>query len=979
MDLQKLSAYELITEKTVPDMNSQGYLLRHVKTGAKVFVLENDDNNKVFYIGFRTPPYDSTGLPHILEHSVLCGSSKYPSKDPFVELAKGSLNTFLNAMTYPDKTVYPVASCNDKDFMNLIDVYMDAVLHTNIYTRPEIFMQEGWHYDLASADDEMTINGVVYNEMKGAFSSPDGILERMILNSLFPDTPYGVESGGDPDDIPSLTYEKFIEFHKKYYHPSNSYIYLYGDGDMAERLAYLDREYLSRYDAIVVDSRIPSQDSFEKVKNISCEYPITEDEPLNDNTYLSYNMCLDTSLNRELYLAFSVLSYALLDTPGAVLKQALLDAGIGKDIQSSYECGIYQPFLSVVAKNANESDKDRFVSIIMDTVKDLVEHGIDKKSLLAALNSLEFSYREADFFTRPKGLVFGLQILDSWLYDDNEPFMHIEENETFAFLRKMIDTDYYEQLLQQYVIDNTHATMIVMAPKQGLSVEKDEALRNKLADYKASLSEEQIADIVAQTAHLKKYQEDPGTKEELEKIPLLSVADMEKKAQPFILEQSTMNDGKTVLLTHDIFTNGIGYVTFDFDLCGVPEELLPYIYILKDVLGAVDTKNYGYAELNNEIDIYTGGIYIGGGSYNKVNDPKKYTNTITFSLKALMDSMPKAFELLEEIAFSSDFSDKKRLYEIVAMLVSQYQESLMSAGHAVAIKQAAAQLSEKSYLTEKTSGLSAYKVLSRLEKNFDEYADDLIAKLHQLMDIIFVRDNVLVDFIGQKDCIEVLKPLAEAFIDKLPKGKIIPATYGFKRTKKNIAYKCAGKVQYVIKAGDFYSEKTPYTGSLLLLTGLMNYDYLWNEVRVRGGAYGCYASFRRTGESYFYSYRDPNLKRTLDVYDSVASFLRDYTTDERGITKLIIGAMSILDTPLTPKMKGDRGKSLYYTGDSYENAQRERDELLGATQDDVRKLAEYIDCIMKDALICVVGGEEAIMEQKDLFDSIQSLMMAQED
>ena len=440
MNFDRLLGYELIQEKKLADLKSEGYYLRHKKSGAKVLLMKNDDENKVFFVGFRTPPEDSTGLPHILEHSVLCGSKNFPLKDPFVELVKGSLNTFLNAMTYPDKTVYPVASCNDKDFQNLMHVYMDAVFYPNIYVHDEIFRQEGWSYNLENAEDALTYNGVVYNEMKGAFSSPEGVLDRVILNSLFPDTCYANESGGDPECIPELTYEQFLDFHKKYYHPSNSYIYLYGDMDFEEKLAWLDKEYLSSFEAIEIDSTIGLQRPFEEMKEIVQTYSITSNEPEEDNTYLSYNKVIGTSLDRELYLAFEVLDYALLSAPGAPLKTVLTDAGIGKDILGSYDNGIYQPIFSIVAKNANEEQKNEFVELIESTISKIVKEGIDTKALEAGIHYHEFRYREADFGNFPKGLEYGLQIFDSWLYDDEVPFLHLEALAVYEFLKSQITT-----------------------------------------------------------------------------------------------------------------------------------------------------------------------------------------------------------------------------------------------------------------------------------------------------------------------------------------------------------------------------------------------------------------------------------------------------------------------------------------------------------------------------------------------------------
>ena len=435
MSIYDLNAYEVLQTEDLSDLKSKGTLLKHKKSGARVLLMENDDENKVFTIGFRTPPSDSTGVPHIMEHSVLCGSKEFPVKDPFVELVKGSLNTFLNAMTYPDKTVYPVASCNDKDFQNLMHVYMDAVFYPNIYQHDKTFRQEGWSYKLDDPDGELTISGVVYNEMKGAFSSPEGVLDRVVLNSLFPDNAYSVESGGDPEMIPELTYEQFLDFHRKYYHPSNSYIYLYGDMDMEEKLRWLDEKYLSDFENEPVDSEIHLQKPFTEMKEVVQEYSIASEESDEDNTYLSYNKVIGTTLDEKLYLAFEILDYALLSAPGAPLKKALLDAGVGKDISGSYDNGVYQPIFSVISKNANVEQKEEFIRVIEDTLKDIVKNGINKKALRAGINYHEFRFREADFGNYPRGLMYGLQLFDSWLYDETKPFIHMQAIPTFEFLK----------------------------------------------------------------------------------------------------------------------------------------------------------------------------------------------------------------------------------------------------------------------------------------------------------------------------------------------------------------------------------------------------------------------------------------------------------------------------------------------------------------------------------------------------------------
>ena len=548
MQLEQLKAYTVIEKREIKDLNSVSYLLKHNKTGARVALLSNDDDNKVFYIGFRTPPKDSTGVAHIIEHTVLCGSDKFPVKDPFIELAKGSLNTFLNAMTYPDKTVYPVASCNDRDFQNLMDVYLDAVFHPNIYHEEKIFKQEGWHYEMEDAEDELTINGVVYNEMKGAYSSPDDVLWREIMNSLYPHTAYAVESGGDPDVIPELTYEDFLAFHQRYYHPSNSYIYLYGNMDMAEKLAFIDEEYLSRYDALSVDSELESEKAFKATVTVEKEYPIMESESEENNTYLAYNISLGEASDRKLCYGVGTLADILCMVPGAPVKQALLDAGIGTDLQCAFDIGVKQPYFSIVAKNAEAGQKEEFVQIIEDKLRELSENGLDKEALLATINRDEFKYREADFGSYPKGLMYGLNMLESWLYDDSRPFYYVELLDTYKALKEAVNTSYFEDLIREYLIDNTHKSIVVVKPVKGLTGRKEKELAKQLAEKKAAMSKEEIEQIVRETGELKEYQETPSPKEDLEKIPLLTRADMRKEAAPYYNEEKKVGDTTLLIM-----------------------------------------------------------------------------------------------------------------------------------------------------------------------------------------------------------------------------------------------------------------------------------------------------------------------------------------------------------------------------------------------------------------------------------------------
>ncbi|MCD8105640.1 MAG: insulinase family protein [Lachnospiraceae bacterium] len=1042
MNLEVLSQYELLQQERIEDIRSDGYLLRHKKSGARILVLQNEDENKVFNIAFKTLPTDSTGVPHILEHSVLCGSRKFPMKDPFVELVKGSLNTFLNAMTYPDKTMYPIASCNDKDFCNLMDVYLDAVFYPNIYRNEQIFRQEGWSYLIEKPEDELTINGVVYNEMKGAFSSPEDMLERTIMDSLFPDTVYGVESGGDPEHIPELKYEDFLAFHKKYYHPSNSYIYFYGNMDIEERLTWLDQEYLSAFERSDEKTVIGLQAPFEEMHIVKRSYPVSAmdeafceglaeegEDSLKDSTYLAWSAVIGTGTQVELSNAFDVLEYALLSAPGARLKQALLDAGIGNDIMGDYEGGVYQPYLTIIAKNANEKDSERFLSVIRKTLEQIVEEGVDKKALYAGINSMEFKFREADYGTAPKGLIYGMDVFDSWLYDEDAPFDYLKQLDVYAALRERVETSYFEDLIRNWLLDNTHTSLVELIPERGLTAKTDAALRKKLRAYKESLDAAQIDELIAATGRLRAFQETPSTLEELSRLPMLTRADIGKQAASFENEPYDW-DGITVL-HHDVFTNGIAYLDLLFDAGQVPVEDLGYLGILKAVLGMVDTEHFSYSDLNNDINMNTGGISAGVSVFPLPSEGQEQGDCGRSGIRSfagirsrvLYGKLPYALKMSEEI-LSSRFDDDKRLYEILAKLESRLSMQLASAGHQAAVGRALSYLTEFGAFNDAVSGIAFYELVANLEKQFDEKKETLKEKLRSLVALLFREENLFVSVTCDKEGLEALRAPLEAFRKELgqnvdcparmesepeadgscpAKAAKAPGTDGihsdqaaktpeadgscpvqaaedlaprvraFVPDKKNEGFTTPGQVQYVARAGNFRRAGLPYTGALKILKVLMSYEYLWVNIRVKGGAYGCMCSFGRMGDSYLVSYRDPHLRGTNEVFEGIPEYLKGFDTDEREMTKYIIGTISDLDTPLTPMMKGSRSLNAYFGQITEEDVQRERDEILAATPEQIRALAPIVQAVLDDQAFCVVGNEEKIKEAEDLFGSVKPL------
>lgn len=962
-------AYELLQQEEIQDIHAKGYLLKHKKSGARVMLLANDDENKVFNIAFRTPPANSTGVAHIIEHTVLCGSRKFPLKDPFVELVKGSLNTFLNAMTYPDKTMFPVASCNDADFQNLMNVYLDAVFYPNIYKNEKIFLQEGWHYHLEQESDPLTYNGVVYNEMKGAFSSADEVLSREVFNTLFPDTAYGVESGGDPKVIPSLSYEEFLDFHRKYYHPSNSYIYLYGNMDMKEKLDWLDREYLSKFDAIEVNFRIQFQKPFAATKDVTLSYPVLEQEEEADNTYLSYNMVAGTTLDVKLNVAFSVLEYALLDAPGAPVKQALLDAQIGKDVEGSYEDGILQPYFQIVAKNANASDKERFLKVIHETLQKIVDEGIDKKAVLAGINYFEFRFREADYASYPKGLMYGIDVFDSWLYDDEKPWMHLKQLAVFDELKKEVEHGYYEALIQRYLLDNPHSSIVTLVPKKGLAEKEEQETAEKLAAYKATLSREELQRLIKQTKDLEEFQEAEDSEEAKQCIPLLKRSDISRESVRLYNEEHFQDD--TVLLHHNLFTNGIAYVDLLFDTTQVPDELVSYMGILKSVLGLVSTKHYTYSELFNEINANTGGIHCGLQVFQKPAENEDCTRMFGIRMKCLYPKLDFAFEMVKEILTTSKLDDEKRLREILSSLKSRLQQAIPGAGHSSAVMRASSYFSALSYFQEQIAGIAFYQLVEDLEKNFTQRKTDLICKLKTLLTYIFRPENLLVSITSDQKGYEGMEQRVAELKTCLHTEDVENGKITYRLDQKNEAFKTAGQVQYVAACGNFRKAGYDYTGSLRILKTILNYDYLWMNLRVKGGAYGCMCGFKRTGDAYLVSYRDPNLAKTLQTYEGCAEYLKNFTCSDRDMTKYIIGTISELDTPLNPSAKGNLSLNCYFSGMTESDFQKERDEILNAACKDIQALAPLVEAVVAQHNICVIGSAAGIEKDKELFKEIK--------
>lgn len=986
-EIERLRSYRVRGREYIEEIDSEALRLEHVKTGAKFFLLLNEDDNKVFSIGFRTPSLDSTGAAHILEHCVLCGSEKFPAKDPFVELAKGSLNTFLNAMTYPDKTVYPAASCNHKDFTNLMEVYFDAVFYPNIYKEGKIFKQEGWHYELESAKDDLQINGVVYNEMKGVFSSVDGMLERAVTKTLFEGHSYGEESGGDPQHIPELDEQKFKAFHQRYYHPSNAFIYLYGDADMAKRLEWMDREYLSHFEKKEVDSRIEPVSGWGAPRERRFEYSVTKEEGTKNKSYLSLHTVVGGELDPLICMGFQILDYVLLEVPGAPLEQALIDAGIGEEIDGGYEYGISEPFFSVIAKNTDEEKKAEFLAVVKGVLRKLANGGLDKDALRAAINISEFKAREADFGGYPKGLIYGLSSYESWIYG-GDPGLHLKYREVFERLRAGVDEGFFENLIRDHLLDNPFEACIILSPREGLTEEKERTLAQRLARIKEGLSDRELEELVRETKELKRYQEEPSRREDLLKIPMLEREDLEREAQAPIWEKKSLKveDRELEIIFSEVFTSKIAYWKLIFDADRVSAEELPYLALLKEIFGYIDTEQYSYAKLATEINQNSGGLGFGFESYareRKEGDEAADEIRMLFSvnIKILYDKFLWAAETAPKILLSSRLDDKKRIREILLELKAKQKEKLLAAGHVTALNRAGSHISKSAYFSDATRGIRFYRFLEAHTADFEASAEGLIEKLKNLAARIFCRENLRIHLTSDREGYECLLPAAGALYRNLPATKHEKGGGRFRleKTVKREAFSSASQVNYVARFGNFAAHGFAYTGALRLLKMILSYDYLWNRIRTKGGAYGCAASFVRNGNAGFTSYRDPNIGETDRTYRGIAEFVSSFEADEREMRKTIIGAIGELDAPLTPSAKGLRGLGAYMSGVDYESIERERRELLDASAEDIRALAPLIEAVISDGLCCTIGNAGKISEAADLFTDIEAMVSTGED
>ena len=963
----ELHGFKLNKISDVTEISAKTYEFEHVKTGAKLLYIDAKDDNKVFYIAFRTPPKDDTGVAHIVEHSVLCGSKKYPLKEPFVELVKGSLNTFLNAMTYPDKTVYPVASRNAKDFRNLQDVYLDAVFYPAMLTAPEVLMQEGWHYEMENADAPLTLSGVVFNEMKGALSSPDDILARKSKCELFPHNCYAFESGGDPEAIPNLTQEDFVAFHQKYYHPSNSYIYLYGDVDIDDQLAYLDGEYLSKFDKITVDSVIERHPQITEMQVVNDVYPIGEEESPDAKTFISLD-CVTGEINdATTILGLEILNHALFTTPAAPLKKAIIDSKLGKDVDSGIEEELLQPSFSITLNGSEKDNTQKFYDLVTAEMKKLIENGIDKTLLEASISLMEFRLREADFGLAPKGLIYGLRCMRTWLYD-GDPNTYLRYEDSLKTIKDGLNNRYFENLLQKYFIDNPHKLLITLAPSKTVAKERDAQIKSKLADVKAKLSPAEIENVIETARKLKERQEAPESPEALETIPLLKLSDIRKEAENFPLKFRDI-DG-TRILDSCIDTHGIVYLTFFFDALKVPQKKLFHAYLLTELIGKVDTKKHSYSDLANLINLNIGGFGSVLHADSRKNEPDSFMPRLKVYAKGLESKMDAMAEILTEIFTESVFTDKKRIRELIEEEQIGIELNLQASATSIIAGKVASYIS-KTGAYNNDSLLPFNKFLKDLLNDFDAKFDKLVEDLNDVKTRLLNRNGLIISVTALDELYSKFLPSLTNLLKALPVEEFPNAEYDYPLKAENEGLYSQSRVQYVGKGANFIKLGYEYLGSLNVLETILRYTYFWTAIRVQGGAYGAMLAFTRQGGVFFGSYRDPNLKRTIDVFDATSEFIKAFDVSEREMDKYIIGTMSKIDKPLTPSLKGQVAADLCLKNITYADRQKSRDEILSTRQADIRALAKLVEDSMKENKLCVFGNEDVIKENKDLFKVIK--------
>jgi len=976
-----LHGFQLLREEYVAEYDAKVFLFKHEKTGAEVMSLSNDDENKTFGVTFRTPPANSTGIPHILEHSVLCGSRKYNIKEPFVELIKGSLNTFLNAMTYPDRTCYPVASCNLQDFKNLVDVYLDAVFHPNCMTNEKTFLQEGWHYELDAADAEMTFKGVVFNEMKGVYSSPESVLARECQQALFPDNTYGVDSGGDPRNIPDLGFAEFKDFHGKFYHPSNARLWFYGDDDVEERLSTLNA-FLSEFDRKEVDSVITTQPFFTEPKRVMASYVAGEGEE-SQKSFVQVNWLLsDAPFDTETALAVGFLDNLLLGSPAAPLRMALEESGLGESMVGfGLEDELRQPTFAIGLKGVSTEDIPKVEKLIFDTLASIAEEGFTQAAIDSSVNTIEFSLRENNTGRFPRGLSLMLRSLAAWLYD-GDPIEPLRYEQPLAHLKeRMASGDVFRPLLKRLLIDNKHKVTVELNPDKALGKVQDDEEKARIAAYRAGLSPEDIEKVVADTEELKRLQETPDSPEALACVPSLDISDIPRESKSIPCDISTM--GATQLLTHDIVTSDILYAEHLMDLHSVPMDLMPLVPLWCRAMQRMGTSKRNFVDFDQTMGATTGGFSLSPftSSIRGETDVAAY---LVLRGKSTADQAGEMHDLMAEMMLESKLDDREVFRQLVLESRSGMESRVQGGGHSVAAGRLDAMDSVAGYVDELMGGLAQLEYLKVLTKRIDTDWDGVVGDLERIRAAVVSRQNSVTNLTADAKTLDASSAAVSSFLDALPAHGTGVATEPWSPSlvlpSVNELITVPTQVNYVGKGANLYRGGYELHGSAYVINKLLGTTWLWDRVRVSGGAYGGFSDFdSHSGMFTYLSYRDPNLLKTVANYDGTVDYLKGLKLEQSELTKAIVGTMGDLDSYQLPDSKGYTSlmRHLLKVGD--EERQQRREEVLGTTEKDFHAFGEALEATRApEAKVCAVTSPEAaakaVTERPDLDFKVTSVM-----
>lgn len=960
--------FKLVEERELDNIKSLGRVFHHEKSGIKLVQIKNEDKNKYFSLNFRTPPNNDNGVLHILEHSIIAGGSeKYPVKQIFYEIPNITRN--FNASTYFDRTTYYFSSMNDKEFSNLMSVYLDLLFNPLFYNNENVFKNQGWHYKIENKDKPLEYNGIVYNEMKGRqYSSQDQHIYS-VLKSLYPDTCYKYNSGGVPEEIPNLTFEELKEYYDEYYHPSNCYIFVYGDIDILDKLKFMNDSYFKNYNKINVDSKIKIQRPFSQQKEFTIEYPISKEDDEKGKTRVALNFSMGESDDYELDLALKNIVEMLFKNYSSPVLQKLNQAGFYSVDTLYFEYGA-QPFLSIVANNIDENMKDKFVDIIYDSLEEIVEKGIEENLLKASLNSMELSLRLGGNFDQRAGSIYEETVLNYWIYD-KDPFMGLETNKVFTNIKSGANKSYFENLIKKYILENKHSSIVTFKPKKGLAEEMNKEIEDKLQEYKETLSDKEIDKLIEEYNDLQKWVDTPNSEKALKTLPTLSLKDV----QPEIEEYPTIEkDEKGIkVLFHPLYTNRVNYVRLFFDTSVVKQEQIPYIQLLSVILGRTDTENYSSVERNNEKRLYLDGIFYGHNVFSDVNDNAKYYPKIEAYSWAITENIPKLLEFMDEEINNIKFDHKEKLRQIISFEKTVMEMELNDDPHGIAIGRNMSYRSSMHAYNEKIKGLDYYNFILDLHENFDERYEDIIKNLQEVSDAIFNKDNLLVSFIGEESEYKVFRDNLSILTDNLGDKKLEKQIYKFKLESKNEGFIVPTDVVYNTIGFDISEDEGTYNdGKLFLLFKVLEREYFKKEIRVKGGAYSAQIN-NSEHNVVFSSYRDPNLRETYDVFYGIVDYIENFHMNEKDFEKQILKALAQYYVPKTNIDKGILGTSHYISGNTVERRKKELNEMLNTKPEDMRKLAPLIEKGLKKSSIITVGNEKLIKENKELFNSINSI------